>query len=163
MAQKCLRAQLGFTPRKYAPLKTPPQSISSTPSSSESSLNWSSAYQSLHNHVVQIARNKVWISQPTLPTGRMVSSGQTIRSMMNLTHTPRVSNASLFGSSQSLMTSDPPLPPGWTVDYTLRGRKYFVDHNTKTTHWSHPLESADSLPSGWERINSSQHGVYYVK
>lgn len=33
-----------------------------------------------------------------------------------------------------------PLPPGWSVDYTLRGRKYYIDHNAKTTHWSHPLE-----------------------
>ena len=45
-----------------------------------------------------------------------------------------------------------PLPPGWSVDYTLRGRKYFVDHNTQTTHWSHPLEK-ESLPMGWERVS----------
>jgi hypothetical protein len=62
------------------------------------------------------------------------------------------------GSNEEVL----PLPPGWTVDYTLRGRKYFVDHNTKTTHWSHPLE-IEGLPTGWERINSSDHGIYYVK
>lgn len=45
-----------------------------------------------------------------------------------------------------------PLPPGWSVDYTLGGRKYFVDHNTQTTHWSHPLEK-ESLPMGWERVS----------
>ncbi|XP_047496006.1 protein salvador homolog 1-like [Penaeus chinensis] len=54
-----------------------------------------------------------------------------------------------------------PLPPGWSVDYTLRGRKYYIDHNTKTTHWSHPLEK-EGLPAGWERIESLEHGVYYV-
>lgn len=54
-----------------------------------------------------------------------------------------------------------PLPPGWSVDYTLRGRKYYVDHNTKTTHWSHPLEK-EGLPTGWERIESPDFGIYYV-
>ncbi|KAK4309176.1 hypothetical protein Pmani_019172 [Petrolisthes manimaculis] len=54
-----------------------------------------------------------------------------------------------------------PLPPGWSVDYTLRGRKYYIDHNTKTTHWSHPLEK-EGLPAGWERIESLEYGVYYV-
>lgn len=54
-----------------------------------------------------------------------------------------------------------PLPPGWSVDYTMRGRKYYIDHNTKTTHWSHPLEK-EGLPTGWERIDSPEYGVYYV-
>ena len=38
-----------------------------------------------------------------------------------------------------------PLPPGWSVGWTQRGRKYYIDHNTKTTHWSHPLETEVSL------------------
>lgn len=54
-----------------------------------------------------------------------------------------------------------PLPPGWSVDLTLRGRKYYIDHNTKTTHWSHPLEK-EGLPTGWERIESPEYGIYYV-
>ncbi|XP_023030364.2 scaffold protein salvador [Leptinotarsa decemlineata] len=54
-----------------------------------------------------------------------------------------------------------PLPPGWSVDYTLRGRKYYIDHNTKTTHWSHPLER-EGLPTGWQCIQSPVYGVYYV-
>ena len=40
-----------------------------------------------------------------------------------------------------------PLPPGWSVGWTQRGRKYYIDHNTKTTHWSHPLETEVSLLS----------------
>lgn len=54
-----------------------------------------------------------------------------------------------------------PLPPGWTVDYTMRGRRYYIDHNTKTTHWSHPYEK-EGLPTGWERVDSPDHGIYYV-
>ncbi|XP_013414073.1 protein salvador homolog 1 [Lingula anatina] len=57
--------------------------------------------------------------------------------------------------------SEPALPQGWSVDWTMRGRKYYIDHNTQTTHWSHPLEK-ESLPTDWERIESQEHGVYYV-
>ena len=60
------------------------------------------------------------------------------------------------------MDQELPLPPGWTVGFTLLGRKYFIDHNTKTTHWSHPLES-EGLPTGWEQIDSVEYGTYYVK
>ncbi|XP_012231102.1 protein salvador homolog 1 [Linepithema humile] len=64
-------------------------------------------------------------------------------------------------SSRSDQQEELPLPPGWSVDFTLRGRKYYIDHNTKTTHWSHPLEK-EGLPTGWERIESPEYGVYYV-
>ncbi|XP_021370560.1 protein salvador homolog 1-like [Mizuhopecten yessoensis] len=53
------------------------------------------------------------------------------------------------------------LPTGWSIDWTVRGRKYYIDHNTQTTHWSHPFEK-ESLPMGWERIESKEFGVYYV-
>jgi hypothetical protein len=59
------------------------------------------------------------------------------------------------------LQADLPLPAGWTVGYTMRGRKYFIDHNTKTTHWSHPLEK-EGLPAGWEKIESAEFGSYYV-
>ncbi|XP_064622180.1 mucin-6-like [Lineus longissimus] len=58
-------------------------------------------------------------------------------------------------------TGELPLPLGWTLDWTVRGRKYYIDHNTQTTHWSHPLEK-ESLPTGWEKIESQEHGQYYV-
>lgn len=57
--------------------------------------------------------------------------------------------------------TDMPLPQGWSMDWTVRGRKYYIDHNTQTTHWSHPLEK-EGLPPGWERIVSKQYGVHYV-
>ncbi|KAH9375972.1 hypothetical protein HPB48_000814 [Haemaphysalis longicornis] len=66
------------------------------------------------------------------------------------------------GSNSSLQSAEElPLPPGWTVDYTMRGRRYYIDHNTKTTHWSHPYEK-EGLPTGWERVDSPDHGIYYV-
>ncbi|XP_067895189.1 protein salvador homolog 1 isoform X1 [Heterodontus francisci] len=58
-------------------------------------------------------------------------------------------------------TDELPLPLGWSADWTIRGRKYYIDHNTNTTHWSHPLER-EGLPPGWERVESPEFGVYYV-
>ncbi|XP_071788210.1 protein salvador homolog 1-like [Asterias amurensis] len=54
-----------------------------------------------------------------------------------------------------------PLPPGWTIDQTMKGRIYFIDHNTQTTHWSHPMEK-EGLPPGWEKVESPEQGVYYI-
>uniref|UniRef100_A0A7S1M504 Uncharacterized protein n=1 Tax=Neobodo designis TaxID=312471 RepID=A0A7S1M504_NEODS len=30
------------------------------------------------------------------------------------------------------------LPPGWQVAWTVAGEQYYVDHNTKRTHWQLP-------------------------
>ena len=58
--------------------------------------------------------------------------------------------ATSLGNLANHGSEDLPLPPGWSVDWTMRGRKYYIDHNTNTTHWSHPLER-EGLPPGWER------------
>lgn len=62
--------------------------------------------------------------------------------------------------AQSTIEEELPLPPGWSIDYTLRGRKYYIDHNAKTTHWSHPLEK-EGLPIGWQRVDKYPYGIYY--
>lgn len=53
------------------------------------------------------------------------------------------------------------LPPGWEIRYTTlsttgASRKYYVDHNTQTTHWEPPL------PPGWEERCDPQGRVYYI-
>mmetsp|Transcript_4033 Transcript_4033/g.10366 ORF Transcript_4033/g.10366 Transcript_4033/m.10366 type:complete len:215 (+) Transcript_4033:51-695(+) len=32
-----------------------------------------------------------------------------------------------------------PLPPGWEMKYAPDGRPYYINHNTKTTHWERPM------------------------
>jgi len=66
----------------------------------------------------------------------------------------------VFNGSQ-LNQLDLSLPPGFEVAWTPDGRKYYVDHNTESTDWCHPLEKA-GLPEGWEKIESPNFGVYYV-
>lgn len=79
-------------------------------------------------------------------------------SLLPIPHVPQYTDLAESIPSQ---IDELPLPPGWSIDYTLRGKKYYIDHNTKTTHWSHPLEK-EGLPAGWERIESVEHGVYFV-
>jgi hypothetical protein len=52
------------------------------------------------------------------------------------------------GENESL--SDEHLPGGWEVAFTNDQLRYYVDHNTNTTHWTHPLQT-ESLPPGWEQ------------
>lgn len=34
--------------------------------------------------------------------------------------------------------NQPVLPSGWQLSYTPSGQPYYMDHNTKTTHWNPP-------------------------
>ncbi|RNE94831.1 CCCH zinc-finger protein [Trypanosoma conorhini] len=34
--------------------------------------------------------------------------------------------------------NQPVLPAGWQMAYTATGQPYYMDHNTKTTHWTLP-------------------------
>lgn len=96
-----------------------------------------------------------------LPQGMAAAAGGSSTSLQRF---PNAVGAGSTGSQSRLAaggSEELPLPPGWTVDYTMRGRRYYIDHNTKTTHWSHPYEK-EGLPTGWERVDSPDHGVYYV-
>lgn len=63
-------------------------------------------------------------------------------------------------SSRNEQAEELPLPPGRAVYFTLHGRKYYIDLISGTSHWSHPLEK-EELPTGWERMDSQEDGVYY--
>ncbi|AAZ10109.1 zinc finger protein 3 [Trypanosoma equiperdum] len=40
---------------------------------------------------------------------------------------------------QGYFAVNPPLlPAGWQIAYTANGQPYYLDHNTKTTHWNLP-------------------------
>ncbi|CAG0889611.1 unnamed protein product [Darwinula stevensoni] len=51
-----------------------------------------------------------------------------------------------------------PLPQGWEMRYDQYGRRYYVDHNTKSTTWERP----HPLPSGWEMRRDPRGRIYYV-
>lgn len=136
-------SQLTSVRRSESPIYSNTQSVSSLYPKPNSSL----IHQNLYSNIPTT-------SSPAPPTGISYLGIQPQPLYSN------VSNVEIIGTDK--VEKDLPLPPGWTVDYTLRGRKYYIDHNTKTTHWSHPLE-VEGLPTGWQRIESPQYGTYYFK
>ncbi|KAI6230653.1 WW domain-containing protein [Aphelenchoides fujianensis] len=69
---------------------------------------------------------------------------------------------STANSSGALLgdANEPPLPPGWDVDTTPDGFRFFVDHKNRRTTWIHPL-AVEQLPAGWTKIFDQVHGVVY--
>ncbi|KAI4169966.1 MAG: hypothetical protein LQ346_008917 [Caloplaca aetnensis] len=59
-----------------------------------------------------------------------------------------------------------PLPPGWERRRDHKQRAYYVDHNTRTTSWCHPLiayndDETRPLPEGWERRRAKDEKRFY--
>jgi hypothetical protein len=52
------------------------------------------------------------------------------------------------------------LPPNWAVESTADGFRYYVDHNTRRTHWIHPF-AQENLPPGWTKRFDNELGVIY--
>lgn len=46
----------------------------------------------------------------------------------------------------------------WEMRVDVYGRKYYVDHNTRSTSWERP----QPLPSGWEVRRDPRGRIYYV-
>lgn len=67
-----------------------------------------------------------------------------------------------------------PLPEGWECRIEQKsGRKYYLDHKTRTTTWLHPADDAtlpfaqysdsdNPLPYGWESAVDSKGREYYI-
>ena len=51
-----------------------------------------------------------------------------------------------------------PLPNGWEIRFDSFGKKFYVDHYSRTTTWERP----QLLPPGWERRMDSSGRVYFV-
>lgn len=70
-----------------------------------------------------------------------------------------VSNELENGNQQQAAASaEEPLPNGWEMRYDVYGRRYYVDHNTRSTSWERP----QPLPPGWEVRRDPRGRIYYV-
>ncbi|XP_053697513.1 E3 ubiquitin-protein ligase Su(dx) isoform X2 [Sabethes cyaneus] len=108
--------------------------------------------------------------QPNLASGAMVPmNGGTIAPQANNTTTSPATGAMVLGSltdqqmmlqaaAQQNQIDDEPLPAGWEMRVDKYGRRYYVDHNTRSTYWEKP----QPLPAGWEMRRDARGRVYYV-
>ena len=88
--------------------------------------------------------------QSTAPSAQINGTGV---SVVGSSHTP----VARINNNRRDNTEEEDLPLGWEVRYDQHGRKYYVDHNTRTTSWERPR-----LPPGWEIRKDSRGRVYYV-
>ncbi|KAJ8303308.1 hypothetical protein KUTeg_019704 [Tegillarca granosa] len=63
--------------------------------------------------------------------------------------------------------SDDEFPAGWEERVTLEGKVFYVNHETKTTQWTHPTTGKKKivkgeLPYGWERKILEDGTVCYI-
>uniref|UniRef100_A0A915JS73 HECT-type E3 ubiquitin transferase n=1 Tax=Romanomermis culicivorax TaxID=13658 RepID=A0A915JS73_ROMCU len=68
--------------------------------------------------------------------------------------------ASAEAAATSTVVDEQPLPAGWERRFDQLGRRYYVDHTTKSTTWERP--SNTPLPSGWEIRRDPRGRIYYV-
>ncbi|CAI2308630.1 unnamed protein product [Caenorhabditis sp. 36 PRJEB53466] len=64
------------------------------------------------------------------------------------------------GAAAATTPPEEQLPEGWEMRFDQYGRKYYVDHTTKSTTWERP--STQPLPAGWEMRRDPRGRVYYV-
>jgi E3 ubiquitin-protein ligase NEDD4 len=78
-------------------------------------------------------------------------------------------------TTPSAATNEAPLPAGWEISYTDKGRMFFIDHAHKTTTWIDPRTNKPSpvpaldfearigpLPTGWEERRHHDGRIFYI-
>lgn len=88
----------------------------------------------------------------------MAQSPQAAGGQTNGGNPAPISNAGDQQLQTQTSTEDEPLPAGWEIRFDQIGRRYYVDHNTRSTYWEKPTP----LPSGWEIRRDPRGRVYYV-
>ncbi|CAF2431357.1 unnamed protein product [Rotaria sp. Silwood2] len=63
--------------------------------------------------------------------------------------------------------SDDELPSNWEQAKTTDGRIFYINHQTQTTQWEHPVTNkvkiiSKELPFGWEEVIEKNGNVFYV-
>lgn len=65
----------------------------------------------------------------------------------------------MYAAGTSYDNYQQPLPPGWQVAYTANGDVYFIDHNTRTTHWQLPQAPVPHQYDRGFRNNRQRRGI----
>lgn len=91
-------------------------------------------------------------------TGTVSSPANPVTTPIPPTGSPSTSANAASSSDASGATEEEPLPQGWEIRFDQYGRKYYVDHNTRSTTWERPCQ----LPLGWEMRRDPRGRSYYV-
>ncbi|KAJ9590572.1 hypothetical protein L9F63_016392, partial [Diploptera punctata] len=106
-------------------------------------------------------RNSTHLVAPTTAP-HMVPGSSPVAASNGTAGAPPIANANATGGPQDRgqqpSGAEEPLPAGWEMRYDVYGRRYYVDHNTRSTSWERP----QPLPSGWEIRRDPRGRIYYV-
>ncbi|XP_014213133.1 E3 ubiquitin-protein ligase Su(dx) [Copidosoma floridanum] len=156
----------------------PMSSLTASPSSHHQPLmhcNSSTTQECSSNGVQSTADNgteanncrTVAVYTPFSPTGTTssyasVAPGVTLSEQPNYSHLAHLSAMQpcppVTPEQMNNMQPEEPLPAGWEMRYDVYGRRYYVDHNTRSTSWERP----QPLPLGWEVRRDARGRIYYV-
>ncbi|KRY86333.1 NEDD4-like E3 ubiquitin-protein ligase WWP2 [Trichinella pseudospiralis] len=100
------------------------------------------------------------------PTQLMLQAHQQWQSLRDEGHI-RWQQRFLDSSHVNLTTNDVQLPEGWERRQDpASGRFYYLNHNTRTTQWEHPLQSnsllTEELPPGWDTGYTSEGIQFFI-
>jgi E3 ubiquitin-protein ligase NEDD4 len=96
---------------------------------------------------------------PTIPSVSTATTGTT-----HSTETPPAEKVPILEDDEG------PLPKGWEIGIDHKGRKYYLDHNTRTSTWVRPPPDGTyathldgpPLPGGWEWRLDHKGRKYYL-
>ncbi|KRZ87044.1 NEDD4-like E3 ubiquitin-protein ligase WWP2 [Trichinella sp. T8] len=100
------------------------------------------------------------------PTQLMLQAHQQWQSLRDEGHI-RWQQRFLDSSHVNLLSNDAQLPEGWERRQDpASGRFYYLNHNTRTTQWEHPLQSnsllSEALPPGWDTGYTSEGIQFFI-
>ncbi|KRZ73627.1 NEDD4-like E3 ubiquitin-protein ligase WWP2 [Trichinella papuae] len=100
------------------------------------------------------------------PTQLMLQAHQQWQSLRDEGHI-RWQQRFLDSSHVNLTPNDVQLPEGWERRQDpASGRFYYLNHNTRTTQWEHPLQSnsmlTEELPPGWDTGYTSEGIQFFI-
>ncbi|KRX14511.1 NEDD4-like E3 ubiquitin-protein ligase WWP2 [Trichinella nelsoni] len=100
------------------------------------------------------------------PTQLMLQAHQQWQSLRDEGHI-RWQQRFLDSSHLILTPNDAQLPEGWERRQDpVTGRFYYLNHNTRTTQWEHPLQSnsllSEALPPGWDTGYTSEGIQFFI-
>ncbi|UYV63318.1 WWP1 [Cordylochernes scorpioides] len=101
---------------------------------------------------VQLSANRR--SHIPIPTSRPTFQNANTRSASSAA----IAGLHLSPNSGQHHADNSPLPMGWEIRYDQFGRRYYADHNTRSTTWERP----QPLPPGWEMRRDNRGRIYYA-
>ncbi|XP_077503253.1 WW domain containing E3 ubiquitin protein ligase suppressor of deltex isoform X2 [Amblyomma americanum] len=122
-------------------------------SGGEAGAHWAASEPSSEGASVQQSRLRR-TGVPASPCGRPSRAAPAAGTATGTGPTAGTPSTAAAGTS----ADEEQLPPGWEVRYDQFNRKYYVDHNTRSTTWERP----QPLPPGWEMRRDNRGRVYYV-